>query len=127
MEMQDEVLSNREKWSWNGIGNELLRKAGEGYPYHEWPKWSVDEVAHGKVSKLFSKDEKYEENVDGNAVLFHICNEATSKLFKKYLSSKRALTSPMLISQIFRKGLGMEEPIEKESIFSKFVTRITGR
>ena len=114
IEAQDQALDSA--WSganWNGIGNELLGRFGQDYPHHQWPKWSLDEIADGKVSKLLSKQEELEANVDANAVLFHLCNEALGPLIKRYVRDRQLLRSDMLVSKLFRKGLGLEAPSDR--------------
>lgn len=110
IEAQDNILDeNISGFKWNGIGNELLTKFGHDYNYHRWPEWTLDELEGGKVSKFFSTNEKVVENIDGNAVIFHFCNEATGPLIKKHIRKNTLLTSNKLISKIFRKALEIDE------------------
>jgi hypothetical protein len=107
IDAQDKVLNdNFADFQWNGIGNELLEEFGRDYEYYQWPKWTLDEISGGKVSKLLSRNEKIEDNVDKNAVIFHFCNEALGPLIKRHVKDSQLLTSNMLISKILRKALG---------------------
>lgn len=118
---QDKILTNNiNNFQWNGIGNELLKKYGENYPYYQWPKWFLDEIAGGKISKLISKKETTEDNVSGNAVIFHLCNEASGPYLQK-LNEKVLLNSNMLISQILRASFEIEAPNQKNSVISSFI------
>jgi hypothetical protein len=112
---QDAVLDNLASgFSWNGLGNDLLGKFGKGYPYYQWPECTLDAIAGGRVSKLLAKDESIEENIHPRAVIFHLCNEATGPLIRKYVRDKDLLTSDLLLSRIFRRALGKESDIPAE-------------
>jgi hypothetical protein len=121
IDAQDKILNeNLSGFQWNGIGNELLKELGKDYPYYQWPKWNLDEISGGKVSKLFSRQESIEENLSGNAVIFHFCNEAIGPLIKKSVKDKQLLTSNMLMSKVFRKALGIEENGRDDFNFLEF-------
>lgn len=108
---QDRVLAERGvDFQWNDIGNELLAKLGRGYAFHAWPRWTVDQIAEGKVSKLMSYTATVEDNVDANALLFHFCNEHAGPLFRRYLRDDRLLTSHTLASKILRRAFDLDEP-----------------
>jgi len=112
-EAQDHILDqNPDGFAWNGIGNDLLRELGNDYPYHRWPKWTVDEIVNGMVTKLLSAKESVDANVDRNAVVFHLCGELLGPLLDTYASHRqeRLLRQQMLISKILRRGLGVDEP-----------------
>ncbi len=109
MEEQDKILDQENNFEWNDIGNNILKKYGLNYPYYKWQEWVLDEIAGGKVSKLFSRDENIDQNVSQNAVLFHLCNETISHDLKFRLREGRILTSKMLISKIFRKSFDLKE------------------
>ncbi|MFA5984825.1 MAG: capsular polysaccharide synthesis protein [Methylococcaceae bacterium] len=107
---QDQILDdNLSGFKWNGIGNELLTKFSADYDYFKWQEWTLDEIAGGQTSKLLSRHETIEGNVDKNAIIFHFCNEVTGPLIKKYLHDDRLLSSNYLISKIFRKALQIED------------------
>lgn len=112
---QDQILDQHSvDISWNNIGNGLLKKLGQDYPYYRWKEWTLDEISGGKISKFFSCNENIANHLDRNAVIFHLCNEQTGKLIRKYLRDDRLLTSHMLISQIFRHAFDIKnEPTEK--------------
>ena len=131
IEAQDKVLNeNLSGFQWNGIGNELLKEFGQDYPYHQWPKWTLDEISGGKVSKLLSRNESIEKNLCGNAVIFHFCNECIGPLIKKYVKDRQLLTSNMLMSKIFRKALAIEENTRDDlsflEIFKTLLDKLKG-
>lgn len=110
---QDEVLDkNPQDFPWNGIGNDLLKRLGVDYKYHEWQRWTLDEIAGGKVSKLLSTQEKLADNLDRNAVIFHFCGNILTPLLRTYArhQHQNALHERMLLSQIFRHAMGLNEP-----------------
>ena len=108
IDAQDSELDNTNlDFQWNGIGNELLAIHGKDYPYFRWKEWTLDEIAGGKISNLFSVNEEFETNVDKNAIIFHLCNENISPLLKIKLKESRLLLSNMLISKIFRRAFGL--------------------
>lgn len=107
---QDKILDhNSVDFMWNDIGNNLLKKFGQNYPYYRWQEWTLDEIAGGKTSKLFSRHETIDENLDSNAMIFHLCNESISKEIKIKLKDTRVIKSNTLISKIFRKSLSLKE------------------
>jgi len=107
MDDQDKLLDNMTTYfQWNGIGNNLLELHGKDYKYFKWKEWTLDEIPGGKVSKLFSRNEEIEFNIDRNAIIFHLCNEDFYPLLKIRLRESRLLSSNMLISKLFRKSLG---------------------
>jgi Capsular polysaccharide synthesis protein len=110
---QDAVLdSSPDGFGWNAIGNDLFGQLGAGYPCHLWPKWTVDEIAGAKISKLLLETERLTENVDGNAVVFHFCGNLLGPLLDTYAPARKhsLLVQPMLMSRIIRRGLGLPEP-----------------
>jgi hypothetical protein len=110
IEEQDKVVDEGPaSIAYTGISNDVMARVSHGYKYYQWDKWTFDQIAGGKVTKLFSKNETIKENVDENAIFFHLCNEAFGPLIKKYLADSRLLTSDMLISKIFRKALVISE------------------
>ncbi|MGZ0076469.1 capsular polysaccharide synthesis protein [Methylomonas sp. YC3] len=107
---QDRIIDEKNIYfEWNDIGNNLLKKHGKDYPYYRWDEWVLDEIYGGKNIKLISRHEEIADNVSHNAVVFHLCNEDSGILFKKYLRDSRLLTSNMLVSKIFRKSFGIVE------------------
>ncbi len=115
MDAQDRVLDSDREIEWNEIGNELMAEYGKGYKYYQWPKWTVDEVSGGKVSKLLSTEEGVDENVDRNAIIFHLCNSCVGPLIKKGVRDRQLMTSNMLMSKIFRRAYEIAEPAEMVS------------
>lgn len=110
---QDAVLDRSPNdFGWNGIGNDLLAQIGKNHRCHLWPKWTVDEVAGGKVTKLLASQETPENNVDANAVVFHFCGNLLSPLLNTYAPHRkeRLLNQCMLMSRILRRGLAIPEP-----------------
>lgn len=110
---QDQVLDrNPNDFSWNGIGNDLFKRLGATYPHHAWQKWTVDEIAGGKVTRLLSTRQTPADNVDGNAVVFHCCGNVLTPLLRTYArrQHQNLLHEKLLLSQIVRRALGIEEP-----------------
>lgn len=121
LDAQDKVLNeNLLGFQWNGIGNELLKELGKDYRHYQWTKWTLDEISGGKVSNLLSKDESIEDNLSGNAVIFHFCNESIGPLIKKHVKDKQLLTSNMLMSKIFRRAFDIEENGKDDFNFFEF-------
>lgn len=113
MHAQDIVLDkHRSEIQWNEIGNKLMAECGREYRYYQWPQWTVDEIASGKVSKLLSTEETLEDNVDRNAVIFHMCNSCVGPLIREQVRDGRLLTSDRLVSKLFRRALGLGETPE---------------
>lgn len=107
-EAQDEVLDREpDGFEWNAIGNKLLERLGAEYPHHEWPRWTVDEIAGGRVTKLLSRSERVEDNVDRNARVFHFCGNILTPLLDTYARHQHAniLNEQMLASKILRRAL----------------------
>jgi hypothetical protein len=110
---QDNVLdTSPQDFAWNAIGNELLKEFGASYPYHRWVEWTLDEVAHGKVTRLLSEREDLAKVVDPNAVVFHFCGNVLSPLLNTYARHRHQslLGQRMLVSKILRRALGLPEP-----------------
>lgn len=122
MAEQDRILDSQpESMGWNDIGNTLLRKHGSNYPYHRWEEWTLDEIAGAQTAKLFSRSESIDANVSPRAVLFHLCNEGTGHYIRRHLRPGRLLRSQMLISKLFRRSFGLDEPATRSPEWFEFV------
>ncbi|WP_031435235.1 capsular polysaccharide synthesis protein [Methylomarinum vadi] len=117
---QDDIISeNLSGFSWNGIGNELLKKFGQEYPHLRWSKCYLDEIDGGKVSKLMSRKEQFSDNISDETIIFHFCNEASGYFLRK-LNENALLSSDRLVSKIFRKALKIEkEPSKLTQLLTK--------
>ncbi|MBK1686092.1 capsular polysaccharide synthesis protein [Rubrivivax gelatinosus] len=109
---QDRILdADPTSFEWNAIGNDLLARHGSDYPHHTWVRWTLDEIAGGKVSRLL-EDRRIEDNVDRNAALFHLCGNLLTPLLATYAPRRhqRLLGQSMLLSRILRRALDLPEP-----------------
>lgn len=119
---QDSVLDNKlGSFGWNDIGNTLLRVHGSSYPHHRWEEWTLDEISGAQTVKLFSRCQSIDANVSTQAVLFHLCNEGTGNHMRRYLRPGRLLCSHMLVSKLFRRSFGLEEPTTQSPEWLEFV------
>lgn len=118
---QDRILdADPTSFDWNAIGNDLLARHGSSYPHHAWVRWTVDEIAGGRVSQLL-ESRRIEDNVDRNAALFHLCGNLLTPLLDTYAAHRhQALPEQkMLLSRIVRHALDLPEPSAWSTNFNR--------
>lgn len=118
---QDQVLdANPTSFEWNAIGNDLLARHGSDYPHHTWVRWTLDEIAGGKVSKLL-QDLPLQGQVDPNARLFHLCGNLLTPLLDTYAAHRHQtlVAQKLLLSRIARRALGLPEPSAWSATFNR--------